>query len=143
MESFIGEFKSFIQTKVWSGGSGTGDEIEIIGPSLGKSTREHSLQRAASNLGKNIGKATVTGITEAETSPKRLTGTVLKFIDPKGYGFVEADDTNEKLFFHIKETAEPGLVWLSRDERISFIIGEDSKGRKQAEKLVLIEGRKR
>ncbi|OIB03601.1 hypothetical protein AK95_07765 [Paenibacillus sp. LC231] len=84
-------------------------------------------------------------MTEAasQLAEKRLTGTVLKFNDPKGYGFVEVDGTDEKLFFHIKETVEPGLIWLSRNERISFIIGEDTKGRKQAEKIVLIEGRKR
>lgn len=141
MKSFIEEFKSFINTKTWSGGAGTGEEIEIIGPSLGKSTRKNSLQQAASYLGKDIGKAIATGIMEAEIGSNRLTGTVIKYIDPRGYGFVEVHSTGERLFFHIKESVDPGLAWLSYGEKISFEIGEDAKGRKQAVKIKLIGGR--
>ncbi|EGG36489.1 cold-shock DNA-binding domain protein [Paenibacillus sp. HGF5] len=79
---------------------------------------------------------------EAETSSKRLTGTVRKFNDPKGYGFVDVDGTGERLFFHINESIEPGLGWLSYGERISFEIGEDAKGRNHAVKIKLIGGRK-
>lgn len=142
MKSFIEDFKSFINTKTWTGGAGTGEEIEIIGPSLGKSTRKNSLQQAASFLGKDIGKAIATVTVEAETITNRLTGTVIKYNDPKGYGFVEVRSTGERLFFHINESIDPGLGWLSYGERISFEIGKDAKGRSQAEKIKLIGGRK-
>lgn len=139
MKSFIEDFKSFINTKTWTGGVGTGEEIEIIGPSLGKSTRENSLQQAASYLGKDIGKAIAT--VEAEKNTNRLTGTVIKYNDPKGYGFVEVHSTGERLFIHINESIDPGLSWLSYGERISFEIGKDAKGRSQAVKIKLIGGR--
>lgn len=77
----------------------------------------------------------------AKPEAKRSKGTVRKFNDPRGYGFVEVDGTGERLFFHINESADPGLAWLSYGEKISFEIEEDTKGRNQAVKLKLIGGR--
>ncbi|MGG3312225.1 cold shock domain-containing protein [Paenibacillus lautus] len=136
MKSFIGELKSFIQTKAWSGGAGTGDEIETIGPSLGKSTREISLQKAASNLGKDIGKAVVTGIMEAETNPKRLTGTVVLYRDHRGFGFIK-QAKGKDIFFHIRDVADPGLTHFEQGERVSYELGEKD-GRQAAVKIALV-----
>ncbi|MGC6589838.1 cold-shock protein [Paenibacillus sp. Dod16] len=77
----------------------------------------------------------------AQPKAKRSKGTVRKFNDPKRYGFVEVDGTKDRLFFHISESVDPGLSWLSYGERISFDIEEDAKGRSQAVKITLIGGR--
>jgi CspA family cold shock protein len=74
----------------------------------------------------------------AQPKAKRSKGTVRKFNDPKRYGFVEVDGTGERIFFHINESVDPGLTWLSYGERISFDIEEDAKGRSQAVKIKLI-----
>lgn len=136
MKSFIEEFKSFISTKTWSGGAGTGDEIEIIGPSLGKSTRKNILQKAASNLGKDIGKAIVTGITEVETSPKRLTGNVVLYRGHRGFGFIK-QAKGKDIFFHIRDVADPGLTHFEPGERVSYELGEKD-GRQAAVKIALV-----
>ncbi|WP_145039782.1 cold-shock protein [Paenibacillus sp. Y412MC10] len=81
-----------------------------------------------------------TGYKSPVAPPKeiRSKGTVRKFNDPKRYGFVEVDSTGERIFFHINESVDPGLAWLSYGERISFDIEEDAKGRSQAVKIKLI-----
>lgn len=110
----------FIESKTFNG-LGMEDMAEVyalIGPSLGKS-------RTAD---------------EAKPKRKRVTGTVRKFNDPKGYGFINYGPDDASIFYHIKDVVDPGVTYLRYGERVSFEIGTDKQGRKQAEKIVLIGG---
>ncbi|MBU1309920.1 MAG: cold shock domain-containing protein, partial [Gammaproteobacteria bacterium] len=58
----------------------------------------------------------------------QLSGTVVSWHDDKGFGFVKCDQSQQQLFFHIRDQAggnarpEPG-------DRLHFTQGNDKRGR--------------
>ena len=57
------------------------------------------------------------------------TGIVKFFLDQKGYGFIQDDETNEEYFVHVS-----GLIDKVRvDDKVSFEIIEDKRGKKANE----------
>jgi cold shock CspA family protein len=72
----------------------------------------------------------------APTKPTRLHGSVARWIEPRGFGFVAADDGRE-FFAHISQivSGDPLRVgW-----RVSFLIDKGRDGRPIA-RQVLVEG---
>ncbi|MFT4892031.1 MAG: CspA family cold shock protein [Halobacteriales archaeon] len=53
------------------------------------------------------------------------TGTVTFFHDRKGYGFIETDDADEDVFFHMEDV---GGEDLEEDQEVEFEIEEADKG---------------
>ncbi len=53
------------------------------------------------------------------------TGTVVFFHDRKGYGFIETEDSDEDVFFHMDDVEGPDL---EEDEEVTFDIEAADKG---------------
>ncbi len=54
-------------------------------------------------------------------------GTVRRFNEEKGYGFVVADGSDEELFVHYTDVTGEGYRSLRQGERIAFEVGEQHK----------------
>jgi CspA family cold shock protein len=54
-------------------------------------------------------------------------GIVKWFNDRKGYGFIEQDDGGD-IFVHHSDINMPGFKSLAEGDRVSFEIGEGTKG---------------
>ena len=57
------------------------------------------------------------------------TGTVKFFLDQKGYGFIQEDDTNEDYFVHVSCLIDK----VRAEDKVSFEIIEDQRGKKANE----------
>lgn len=57
-------------------------------------------------------------------------GTVAKFFDNKGYGFITPDDGGKDLFVHFSEVKMEGFVTLSPGQRVNFEVSNEAKGPK-------------
>ncbi|GGL56559.1 cold-shock protein [Halocalculus aciditolerans] len=53
------------------------------------------------------------------------TGTVAFFNDEKGYGFIETDEADEDVFFHMEDVGGPDL---EEGQEVEFDIEEADKG---------------
>ncbi|MDX1745509.1 MAG: cold shock domain-containing protein [Halobacteriales archaeon] len=53
------------------------------------------------------------------------TGTVAFFHERKGYGFIETDDADEDVFFHMEDVGGPDL---EEGQEVEFDIHEADKG---------------
>lgn len=98
---------------VWDGGEGTGCELSIIGPSLGRCTTAKI----------------------APIDPKKLRGRVLNFNAAKRFGFIKVSPEC-RLFFHLSECG--GAKSLTPGQRVAYEIGEDRNGRPAAVKVEVI-----
>lgn len=52
-------------------------------------------------------------------------GTVTFFHDKKGYGFIESDDSDEDVFFHMEDVGGPDL---QEGQEVEFEIEQADKG---------------
>lgn len=55
-------------------------------------------------------------------------GTVKFFNAEKGYGLIEQEDGSGDIFVHYTEIQGTGFRTLEDNQRVSFEIGEDTKG---------------
>jgi len=62
------------------------------------------------------------------------TGTVAFFNDQKGYGFIETDDADDDVFFHMEDIGGPDL---EEGQEVEFEITQGDKG-PRAEKLTRV-----
>ena len=53
------------------------------------------------------------------------TGTVAFFHDRKGYGFIETDEADEDVFFHMEDVGGPDL---EEGQEVEFDISQADKG---------------
>lgn len=58
-----------------------------------------------------------------------VTGTVLWFKAPKGYGFIQPDDGAADVFVHVADMAESGIDGLKEGERVHFRRATHGDGR--------------
>lgn len=66
----------------------------------------------------------------------QLTGRVAFWRDDKGFGFVVCDQTQQKLFFHIRDFA-PSSQRPGEGDMLSFTLGHDRKNRPIAVNIVM------
>ena len=59
-------------------------------------------------------------------------GTVKFFNADKGYGFIQPDGGGNDAFVHISAVEKAGLRTLDRDQRVSFDLETDQRGRTSA-----------
>ncbi len=57
-----------------------------------------------------------------------MTGTVKKFMDNKGFGFIVPDEGNDEVFFHQSEIAMEGFLTMEEGQRVEFEVEEGPKG---------------
>lgn len=63
------------------------------------------------------------------------TGTVKFFNADKGYGFISPEDGGNDAFVHISAVEASGLRTLDRDQRVSYELEEDRRGKMTAVRI--------
>ena len=66
-------------------------------------------------------------------------GTVKFFNENKGYGFIQPDDGGNDAFVHITAVERAGFRSLRQDQRISYDLQEDRRGKMSAVNLKSVE----
>lgn len=96
----------FVESKVWGGlpREEMAEVYSLIGPSLG------------------YGKKT----------PSKLRGEVVKYNDPRAFGWLAQKDGSE-LFFHIRDCID--MTTIERGAKVAYEIGMDRKGKEIAVKV--------
>ena len=64
-------------------------------------------------------------------------GTVKFFNEAKGYGFIQPDTGDGDAFVHISAVERAGLQTLRQDQRLSFDMEQDRRGKMSAVNLKL------
>lgn len=67
-------------------------------------------------------------------------GTVKFFNENKGYGFIAPDGGGNDAFVHISAVERSGMRTLRQDQRVSYDLEEDRRGKMAAVNLKPIEG---
>ena len=57
-----------------------------------------------------------------------MTGTVKKFMDKRGFGFIMPDEGDGDVFFHQSEIVSEGFRTLEEGQRVEFNVEEGPKG---------------
>jgi cold shock protein len=64
-----------------------------------------------------------------------ITGTVKFFNSDKGYGFIAAEDGSGDAFVHISAVERAGLQTLDKNQRLSYELETDRRGKTSAVNL--------
>ena len=64
-----------------------------------------------------------------------ITGTVKFFNADKGYGFIQPEDRSADAFVHISAVEAAGMRTLDRDQRVTYVLENDRRGRASAVNL--------
>lgn len=59
-------------------------------------------------------------------------GTVKFFNPDKGYGFIAPEDGGDDAFVHISSLERSGMSTLDKDQKVSYDLEEDRKGKMSA-----------
>ncbi len=62
-------------------------------------------------------------------------GTVKFFNEQKGYGFIAPDDGGQDAFVHITAVERAGMNSLRQDQRVSYDLEQDNRGKTSAVNL--------
>lgn len=62
-------------------------------------------------------------------------GTVKFFNSDKGYGFIQPEDGGNDAFVHISAVERAGMATLNKDQRVSYELEEDRRGKMSAVNL--------
>jgi CspA family cold shock protein len=62
-------------------------------------------------------------------------GTVKFFNSDKGYGFIAPDDGGKDSFVHISAVERSGMATLQKDQRVSYEVEVDRRGKDSAVNL--------
>lgn len=68
-----------------------------------------------------------------------ITGTVKFFNADKGYGFIAPDQGSGDAFVHISAVERAGMVTLNQNQRVSYELEEDRRGKMAAVNLAPAE----
>lgn len=64
-----------------------------------------------------------------------ITGTVKFFNSDKGYGFIAPDNGGSDAFVHISAVECAGMATLNQDQRVSYELEQDKRGKMAAVNL--------
>ena len=64
-----------------------------------------------------------------------ITGTVKFFNTEKGYGFIQPEDGGTDAFVHISAVQAAGMQTLDRDQRVTYELETDRRGKTSAVNL--------
>ena len=62
-------------------------------------------------------------------------GTVKFFNADKGYGFIQPDDGGTDSFVHITDVERAGMGTLNKDQKVSYEVETDQRGKSRAVNL--------
>ncbi len=62
-------------------------------------------------------------------------GTVKFFNASKGYGFIQPEDGGQDAFVHITAVEKAGLRTLNQDQKVSYELQQDQRGKTSAVNL--------
>ena len=62
-------------------------------------------------------------------------GTVKFFNADKGYGFIQPEDGGNDAFVHISAVERAGMATLDKDQRVSYELEQDRRGKTSAVNL--------
>ena len=62
-------------------------------------------------------------------------GTVKFFNADKGYGFIQPEDGGNDAFVHITAVERAGMATLNKDQRVSYELENDKRGKASAVNL--------
>jgi cold shock protein len=62
-------------------------------------------------------------------------GTVKFFNATKGYGFIQPEDGGQDAFVHITAVERAGMSTLNQDQKVSYDLEEDQRGKTKAVNL--------
>lgn len=68
-----------------------------------------------------------------------ITGTVKFFNADKGYGFIQPDGQGQDAFVHISAVERAGMATLDKDQRVSYDLEQDNRGKTSAVNLAPAE----
>ena len=57
-----------------------------------------------------------------------MTGTVVKIVGDRGFGFIKQDEGDKELFFHARSMDEGVFDSLEENDKVTFEIEEGPKG---------------
>lgn len=110
----------FVESGTWQGGSGTGDELKCLGPSLGHCTRKQAPKPAGPEY-QPIG------------SGKQV-GEVTYYNAERGFGRIAGG-----LFFHVKNVVDGNTPYIQRGVKVAYEEGFDTRSlREQAVGIQLV-----
>lgn len=66
-------------------------------------------------------------------------GTVKFFNDSKGYGFISPDEGGTDAFVHITAVERAGLRTLQQNQKVSYDLEEDQRGKTKAVNLQSVD----
>ena len=66
-------------------------------------------------------------------------GTVKFFNESKGYGFIAPDGGGNDAFVHISDVERSGMTGLRENQRISFDLKQDNRGKMSATNLKAVD----
>ena len=66
-------------------------------------------------------------------------GTVKFFNENKGYGFIQPDEGGNDAFVHITAVESAGMRSLHQDQRLSYDLEQDRRGKASAVNLKAVE----
>jgi CspA family cold shock protein len=64
-----------------------------------------------------------------------ITGTVKFFNADKGYGFIQPEGGGQDAFVHISAVERAGMTTLDRDQRVTYELETDRRGKTSAVNL--------
>ena len=64
-----------------------------------------------------------------------ITGTVKFFNTDRGYGFIAPEDGSSDAFVHISAVERAGMSTLNKDQRVSYELETDQRGKLSAVNL--------
>lgn len=70
---------------------------------------------------------------------KMTTGTVKFFNESKGYGFIAPDGGGNDAFVHISDVERSGMSGLRENQRVSYDLKQDDRGKTSATNLKAVE----
>ena len=62
-------------------------------------------------------------------------GTVKFFNETKGFGFIQPDDGGQDAFVHITAVEQAGMRTLNKDQKVSYDLEQDQRGKTSAVNL--------
>ena len=74
----------------------------------------------------------------SEQNPEVTIGTVKFFNADKGYGFIAPDGPGQDAFVHISAVEQSGMASLEKDQRVSYELAPDKRGKMAAVKLASV-----